>query len=253
MKRKQGFTLVELLVVMAVIAILVGLLVPAVLSSIEMARQVSCKNNLQQIAAWRFSNLARLKIGLPYVAAARSSKPRRRLLSQTPQPIGWVLPLLTNLGRDDLFQLYANSSGAGYNHPALSTVQLSTLICPSDTQKWLLAATTPPQLSYAVNSGRWDNPTAGYALDYKENGIFFDDYGARTARRRTLGINTRPSRSTWTTSPVTTEWLARFCLVRTWIRPFGKRPAAIRGRSSPASSGGTQAPPPRRCRARRSD
>jgi hypothetical protein len=40
------------------------------------------------------------------------------------------------------------------------------------------AAIAPPQLSYAVNAGRWDSATAGYALDYKENGLFFDDYGA---------------------------------------------------------------------------
>lgn len=47
--RKLGFTLVELLVVIAIIAILVGLLLPAVQAAREAARKASCKNNLHQI------------------------------------------------------------------------------------------------------------------------------------------------------------------------------------------------------------
>lgn len=48
-RRRSGFSLVELLVVMAVIGILVALLLPAIQSAREGARQTQCKNNLHQI------------------------------------------------------------------------------------------------------------------------------------------------------------------------------------------------------------
>lgn len=45
---KAGFTLVELLVVMAIIVILAGMLIPTLAGGKERARRVSCKNNVRQ-------------------------------------------------------------------------------------------------------------------------------------------------------------------------------------------------------------
>lgn len=66
--RHSGFTLVELLVVMAVIAILAALLMPALQAAMERARRSKCINNLKQIGDAKEMYLLNYKVDCPWLS-----------------------------------------------------------------------------------------------------------------------------------------------------------------------------------------
>src|SRR5262245_25629021 len=88
--RRRGFTLVELLVVIAVIALLMGLLLPAVQKARESASRISCGNNLKQIA-----------LALHHYELNHRSLPASRLGTQGPT---WAVLLLPYLEQQGLYQ-----------------------------------------------------------------------------------------------------------------------------------------------------
>ena len=122
-KKRSAFTLVELLVVITIIALLMGLLLPAVQQAREAARRSRCENNLKQIA------LAAHNYSTTYGYLPQSHRP----VGNTAAPrISGITELLPFLEQGNLYKNYDFTKN--WSDPANAGVAqrvVPTLICPS--------------------------------------------------------------------------------------------------------------------------
>jgi len=142
-RRVHGFTVVELLVVVAIIGLLIALLVPAVQSARESARRMQCANNLKQLglAALAYESQNRV---LPSSAAYDNpyqdpTNPVSPADGQTGK--GWQISVLPFLEQTGLYEQFRPGfvgrfgNNGGIKRPecreAMKT-QLPVLRCPSD-------------------------------------------------------------------------------------------------------------------------
>jgi prepilin-type N-terminal cleavage/methylation domain-containing protein len=134
---RRGLTLVELLVVIAIIATLIALLLPAVQSVREGARNLQCKNNNRQIALALHSYhraVGKFPAGAMYGGCAYK------------QGHSWLTMLLPHLEQQAVydrldFQRLPNQSP---NREMLLNLLIPNLVCPSDPNGGLLSNTRLP-------------------------------------------------------------------------------------------------------------
>ena len=131
---RPGFSLIELLVVISIIAVLIALLLPAVQSAREAARRIQCTNNLKQIAlaAHNYhSTEGCLPQGMPF--QVDGNNPGDTAFGQVWTAHSVFVAVLPQLEQQPLFNAI-NFQMNMWNAPnfTVSGVALKGLACPSD-------------------------------------------------------------------------------------------------------------------------
>lgn len=132
---RAAFSLVELLVVLAIIAGLVGLLLPAVQSARESARRTTCASNLRQLGlAVLVHESAKRRLPAGYVSEA-ARQPVDAGSRDRPPGTGWGLLVAAYLEESVLADRYLPAAGIGIGAPEnqpLVAASPAVFRCPSD-------------------------------------------------------------------------------------------------------------------------
>jgi len=148
-QRRRGFTLIELLVVISIIAVLIGLLLPAVQKVREAAARMSCSNNLKNIG------LAMAQYEHVAGKIAYNGMDWGPVTATTTYPIGswcWAYQLLPFVEQTGMQENPPGNQTAGvkiYLCPARGRIQYSTTNPATATT---LSGLHGPFTDYAVNA-----------------------------------------------------------------------------------------------------
>jgi prepilin-type N-terminal cleavage/methylation domain-containing protein/prepilin-type processing-associated H-X9-DG protein len=142
-QRRCGFTLIELLVVIGIIAILIGLILPAVQKVREAAARVQCTNNLKQIVLATHNCNDQMGHLPPAIGWYPASSPVAgsgwgstffHLLPYVEQGNLYQSSLMSganNLGQNPGGRYYSGATGFGTAN-AVGAHVVKTYVCPSD-------------------------------------------------------------------------------------------------------------------------
>lgn len=154
----RAFTLVELLVTMAIIGILLAEVLPAVESAREVARRSECSFNLQRLvgAVQSYQNSQTYyPAGVTDTAGPIQNRPQG-------MHHNWILRVLPYLDERVTFsKIDFNTSVYDKKHAELAALPLPGLLCPDDTD-------VRPHSSYAACHNDVEAP-----IDVNNHGVFF--------------------------------------------------------------------------------
>jgi prepilin-type N-terminal cleavage/methylation domain-containing protein len=163
-----GFTLMELLLVIAIFAVLIGLLLPAVLKVRHAALRIQCDNNLKQIGLALHSFATDHEQRLPVIDGAVGSPNKGYSIHEA---------LMPYVEQGNTFLQYFRGGGGYRGEPSPAAIKV--FLCPSDPT--VDSFTTSNQItSYGANAQTfWGNPALNRTFaDGTSNTIAFAEHYA---------------------------------------------------------------------------
>lgn len=152
--RRRAFTMIELLVVLAIVGVILAILLPAAQGARDAARRVQCKNNLKQLGL-ALHNYHDAYKSLPsgYVFGAEG---------EGGPGFGWVAVLLPYLDQKPLSeQIEWTSPVWSEANATWRTTIISTLVCPAD----------PPSGHGLLQLGQDEFATTNYVASFGPDGL----------------------------------------------------------------------------------
>ncbi|REJ89066.1 MAG: DUF1559 domain-containing protein [Planctomycetota bacterium] len=153
LRRLAGFTLVELLIVLAVIGVLLAIVLPAVMGVLESARLTKCQSKLREIG---IALVAHHNVHARFPAGCKDTTRDAKYgyVKWPPKPphreLAWNVYLLPFMGHEELYdQLDRNKP---FNDPAnkeVAATELDIFLCPSAER----TPDPPGQTDYAGING----------------------------------------------------------------------------------------------------
>src|SRR5262245_24441207 len=138
-RRRRGFTLVELLVVIGIIAVLVGILLPALQKARRAANGVKCSSNMRQIASAMLLYINTNKGKFPITSANGG------VSAVYPQGVYWANDLVK--------QKYIAAPNAYKPDGSRDPAQTSVFNCPEGRFDEVTAGADPPYPASGINDG----------------------------------------------------------------------------------------------------